>query len=72
MKEKQSVQVRVRGVSGGAKNALLDTLCLFCGKRRTGELPNCAFLEMLKNRKLFPLLVLFLSPAEIPNVNKKF
>lgn len=52
VKEKQSVQVRVMGVSGGIKNALLYTFCLFCGKCRTGELPNCAFLEMLKNRKL--------------------
>lgn len=72
-KEKQSVQVRVMGVSGGIKNALLDTFCLFCGKCRTGELPNCAFLEMLKNRKSFSFLgFFFFSPAEIPNVNKKF
>lgn len=63
VKEKPSVQVRVMSVSGRIKNALLYTFCLFCGKCRTRELPNCAFLEMLKNRKLlsfffFPLLKL--------------
>lgn len=52
MKEKQSGQVRVTGVSGGIKNALLATFCLFCGKCRAAELPTSAFLEMLKNRKL--------------------
>lgn len=40
VKEKQSVQVRVMGVSGGIKNALLYTFCLFCGRCRTSELPN--------------------------------
>lgn len=70
MKEKPSVQVRVMSVSGRIKNALLYTFCLFCGKCRTRELPNCAFLEMLKNRKL--LSFFFFSPAETPNVDKKF
>lgn len=43
MKQKQSVQVRVMGVSGGIKNAILYSFCLFCGKCRTGELPNLHF-----------------------------